>query len=335
MKNKKTNVNIYSKMPKNSKLIKKPTKEDLKDIIQVIGIALVVTTGIISTTYYGIEKGCQVSYLKDYGVPTKEAIYAVVSDNYIQPELRDEVEEMDKILEERFPNIKFHDSGSVVLSNQNWDDKDDSIAQLAGRYDGLIDVAIFNENHPKKQKHENLHRRFRHTVINEEGKKEEYNGFQSLNDFRAERLTEALTAYLEYELYGDPPAYFEYRYLEMMFYFIPEEDFIKIAAEGTTRDLEKLLEPYFDCDIIDLIDKTPGIDDIFVHGKDYVVNGLNERAQVITDAFFKSLDIRNLTEEEKFNEMRSFREYLAKNFVNSVEHFDDLALSYGDSNFSK
>lgn len=332
---KEKNLNIYTKMPKKSKLIKKPTKEDLKNIIQIIGIASVVTTGIIATTYYGVDTAYQVSYLKDYGVSTKNAIYAVIDDNYIQPELRDSVKEMDRQLEERFPDVKFHNSGSVVTSNQNWDDKDGTIDELAGIYNGILDVAVFNENHPNKQKHENLHRKFRHTVINENGKKEEYNGFQKLNDIRASKITEALTTYLEYELYGDSHCYIEYKYIEMMLYFISEDDLVKIAAEGTTEDLEELLAPYFDCDIIDLIDKTPVIDDIFIYGKDYIVDGLNERAQVITDAFFKSLDIRELTAEEKENQMKSFREYLSKNFVNSVDYFDALASSYGSTNFSK
>ena len=102
---------------------------------------------------------------------TKNAIYASINDSYVQPELKEKVEEIDKVLEGRFPNIEFHNSGSTVLSNEKWNNIDRLSDNLAGFYNGIYDVAVYNSNYPERYAHESFHKRTRHTVITKDGKK--------------------------------------------------------------------------------------------------------------------------------------------------------------------
>lgn len=323
-------VKVYSKVSNKSKLIK-----DIKSIIKTSGLVALAVAGIVCMANYAATVINETIWLKEMGVPTKEAIHASIDPNYIQPELRNQVEEFDKILEERFPDVKFHDSGNVVLSTQNWNEKGNGLEPLAGIYHGIFDDAIFNSNSPDKQGHENIHRRIRHTVIKENGGKEEYNGLQRLSDGKGDKLSEALTTWLEQELYGTNTCYFEYKYLDLMFYFISVDDVVKIDAEGSMEDLEALFNPYFDCDIIDIIDKTPGVEDVFNHGAVYVIDELNYRANLITDAFYKWVNISEASDEEKLEKIKSYREYLSKNFVKSVGYFDQVFADYIDTIPSK
>lgn len=318
-------VKVYSKVPKKSKLIKK-----IKEVLKTSGLVALAVSGIICIANYTANVIDETMWLQEMGVPTNVAIHASIDPDYIQPELRNQVEEFDKILEERFPEVKFHDSGNVVLSDEEWTDKDkgNGIEAPSGVYHGIFDAAVFNSNRPGKQAHENIHRRLRHTVIKENGEKEEYNGLQRLSDGKGDKLSEALTTWLENELYGEDTCYFEHKYLDLMFYFIPVEDVVKIAAEGSMEDLGALFSPYFDCDIVDIIDKTPGVDDVFNHGADYVIEGLTSRANLITDAFYKWVNISEASDEEKMEKIQSYREYLSKNFVKSVDYFDRVFADY-------
>lgn len=321
-------VNVYSYVPKDSKITRKGISENAKIIFGTIGTILFTASAIASLIPIR-DVAREAIYLKDAGVSTKDAIYASVDSDYIQPELRDLVEEMDTVLENRFPEVKFNDSGNVVLSTQDWADKGNSIDELAGFYNGIYDAAVFHESHPDKQAHENIHRRMRHTVIKENGEKEEYNGLTRLTDGKGNKLTEALTTWLEKDLYGKDTCYFEHKYLDLMFYFISVDDIVKISAEGSIEDLEALFAPYFDCDIVDLIDKTPGIDEVLTYGPNYVIEELTYRANIITDAFYKWVNMSEDSYEEKMEKIQSYREYLSKNFVKSVDYFDQV---FGDYN---
>ena len=70
--------------------------------------------------------------------------------------------------------------------------------------------------------------------------------------------------------------------------------------------------------------------DVITYGKDYVIEQLIYRANVITDAFYKWINISNVNDEIKMQKIKSYREYLSTNFVNSVsyfvERFKDFAL---------
>lgn len=320
-------VNVYSDIPKDTKLTRKHISENAKIIFKAT-LSVLFTSAVIVTTITTIPIAREAIYLKRAGVSTKDSICASVDPDYIQPELRETVEEMDKVLENRFPDIKFHDSGNVVLSSKDWSSKDNSVDELAGFYHGIYDAAVFHTSYPNRQAHENIHRRIRHTVVKENGETEEYNGLSRLTDGKGDKLSEALTTWLENDLYGEDTCYFEHKYLDLMFYFISVDDLVKIAAEGSMEDLEALFAPYFDCDIIDLIDKTPGYDEAFIYGPSYVIDGLNYRANLITDAFYKSISMSEEPSEEKMKKIESYRQYLSKNFVKSVEHFDEVFVDY-------
>lgn len=338
MKNKKLeyflgNLKVYSQVPKNSSLVKdnknRSFKKFLKKSLTILFTATVMSSSILVG---GVAK--ETIYLKRAGVSTRDALHASIYENYVQPELDESVKEIDKLLEDRFPNINFHNSGSTVLSSDDWNNSI-SVDELAGFYNGIYDVAVYNSNYPERYAHENFHRRTRHTVINEKGEKEEYNGLMRLRDGKGSKLNEALTAFIEKDLYGNNSSYFESRYLQLIFYFIPIEPFVKIAAEGSMNDLELLFSQLFDCDIVDLIDKTPGEKELFAYGKDYVIKELTYRANAITDAFYKWISISNEDDESKMKRIKLYREYLTKNFAKSVSYFDEVFKNYTLGGISK
>lgn len=328
------NLKVYSKIPKDNNLIKTDKKLKIKKILKKT-LPILFAATVMSSVVLTNDTVKEVIYLKQSGVSTKNAIYASTNDSYVQPELKEKVEEIDKVLEDRFPNIEFHNSGSTVLSNEKWNNSDRLSDNLAGFYNGIYDVAVYNSNYPERYAHENFHKRTRHTVITKDGKKEEYNGLTRLKDGRGNKLDEALASFIEQDLYGEESCYFESRYLELIFHFIPVDHLVKIAAEGCTDDLEALFAPFFNCDIIGLIDTTPEMKDVFTYGKDNIIEQLIYRANVITDAFYKWVNISEENDEVKMQKIKSYREYLSKNFVNSVSYFDEVFKDYALKGVSK
>ena len=322
---KKGDVKVHSEIPEKVILVKDNNKKKtrkLKYAMLPIILAATVATSILTSNITE-----EVIYLKKAGVDTKNAFYASISPNYSQKEIKEQIEEFDNILENEFPNVKFHDSGSSVLSNDNWYEEG-QIDQLAGFYNNVYDVAVYNSNYPERYAHENFHRRTRHSVITSDNKKVEYSGLKRLTDGKGRKLDEALAGYIERNVYNEKSCYFETRYLDLIFQFISVDEVVKISAEGGMEDLERLFSPYFDCDIVDLIDNTPGVDEVLNYGAKYVTKELTYRADVITDAFYKYIEMSNLDNNVKIDKINSFREILSKNFVKSVSHFDSLFENY-------
>ena len=256
--------------------------------------------------------------LVNLGLSRSHSIKVVNNETYIDPLIKQDILNTINYMNETFPNVDFNNNiGSFFIVDEiNIDNA--AGANIPDFNLSLVEQQYLNDEMKRKivVTHETIHQLLYH------GKNGRYHGFYDTVTKEGKFFSEAFVDYLTMKVlnisisdahfYG--LGYKGREHILILEKFINLESLVKLATEGTTQDLEKILEQYFkDVNVLELYDE--------IYTTDYNSNQslnrednndnqtLNSLTYAFIDAYFEKLkedNIKNPQDDPDYNKVKYY-----------------------------